>query len=30
MIERNHEAYTNNGEVVVSPAVRGLLPAVTA
>ncbi|HEX6014577.1 MAG TPA: malonyl-CoA decarboxylase [Geminicoccaceae bacterium] len=27
MIERNHEAYTNNGEVVVSSAVRGLLPA---
>jgi malonyl-CoA decarboxylase len=27
MIERNHETYTNNGEVVVSSAVKGLLPA---
>ncbi len=24
-IERNHEAYANDGEVVVSPAVRRLL-----
>jgi malonyl-CoA decarboxylase len=28
MIERNHELYTNNGEVVMSSAVKGLLPAV--
>jgi malonyl-CoA decarboxylase len=27
MIERNHETYTNNGEVVISSAVKGLLPA---
>ena len=27
MIERNHELYTNNGEVVMSSAVKGLLPA---
>jgi malonyl-CoA decarboxylase len=26
-IERNHELYTNNGEVVISAAVKGLLPA---
>ncbi|HEX8375819.1 MAG TPA: malonyl-CoA decarboxylase, partial [Geminicoccaceae bacterium] len=26
-IERNHEVYTNNGEVVCSPAVRSLLPS---
>jgi malonyl-CoA decarboxylase len=26
MIERNHEAYTNNGEVVISSAVKGLVP----
>lgn len=25
-IERNHELYTNNGEIVMSPAVKGLLP----
>ena len=25
MIERNHEAYTNNGEVVMSSAVKALL-----
>ena len=25
MIERNHEAYTNTGEIVMSAAVRGLL-----
>jgi malonyl-CoA decarboxylase len=28
MIERNHELYTNNGEVVMSSMVKGLLPAV--
>jgi malonyl-CoA decarboxylase len=28
MIERNHEFYTNNGEVVMSSAVKGLLPAI--
>jgi malonyl-CoA decarboxylase len=26
-IERNHEAYVNNGEVTYSSAVKGLLPA---
>jgi malonyl-CoA decarboxylase len=26
MIERNHELYTNNGEVVMSSAVKSLLP----
>ena len=27
MIERNHEAYTNNGEIVMSSAVKALLPS---
>ena len=27
MIERNHELYTNNGEVIMSSAVKALLPA---
>lgn len=30
MIERNHELYTNSGEVVMSSAVKGLLPAAAA
>ena len=29
MIERNHEAYTNNGDVVMSAAVKALLPTNT-
>ena len=29
MIERNHELFTNTGEVVTSSAVRALLPATT-
>jgi malonyl-CoA decarboxylase len=29
MIERNHELYTNNGEVIMSSAVKALLPAAT-
>ena len=27
MIERNHELYTNNGEVIMSSTVKALLPA---
>ena len=27
MIERNHELYTNNGEVILSAVVRAMLPA---
>ncbi len=27
MIERNHEQYTNNGEVIMSSQVKALLPA---
>ena len=26
-IERNHEVYTNNGEVIMSSTVKALLPA---